>query len=184
MTTHRIGHYWADKGGTPHRQDPWNDYTETHDPEGEPASPDIRNEYMLEGSSAPVGRAGADGLAAITAMPHSTDDRGDLLSQLNRAMDHHNPTIMSLMSELIQNAMDQHADDISINYDKEKKVLRFAHNGRESHDGIEPFNHKQLRGLFNSAVQKRTASHQKDALVSVSSTGLNCSRLTVRKVQR
>jgi len=157
MTTHRIGHYWAGRG-TPHRQDPWNDYTEANDPDGEPASPDSRNEYILEGSDVPVGRAGADGLAAITAMPHSTDDRGDMLSQLNRAMEQHNPTIMSLMSELIQNAMDQHADDISINYDKERKVLRLAHNGKESHDGIEPFNHKQLRGLFTNSARTKTNS--------------------------
>ena len=147
MTTHYIGNYWhehnPDQSETFDAKLRWNDFA-TRNAEN---IPNLVNYSITEGGP-PVGRIGADGLRALSQLPQNPDDTESILEGLQAAMDNHNPNLMSHISELIQNAMDQGATKIRMAY--EEGILRFAHNGTDGSgtENEEPFTGSQLNALF------------------------------------
>jgi hypothetical protein len=179
MTTHYIGNYW--RVHNPDRSEifdatRWNRFAALN----EDNIPNLVNYSITEGGP-PVGRIGADGLEVFGELPQTPQARKNIIEGLQAAMENHNPNLMSLISELIQNAMDQGATKIRMAY--ADACLQFAHNGTVNDDlDGEPFTGDQLNALFHYGGR-----HKRNSIASEGRFGIGFKywitmfeRLTVR----
>ncbi|MDA0716316.1 MAG: hypothetical protein O3A74_07145, partial [archaeon] len=148
-----LGNYW--QGEENHIQfdsTHWTQFFNSHQ-----ENLDALNNYTFPNGIGPIGRIGTDGLRALSNLPQDPDSVDIITDRLDGAMDGHNPSLMSVLSELIQNAMDQNATQIRIGYSEQ--ILTFAHDGTSGNDSTEPFNARQLIQIFDlgSGVNKRNS---------------------------
>lgn len=130
----------------------WTQFINLHE-----GNQDEINRYTFPNRLGPIGRIGTDGLRVLSKLPLDQDGVGVIIDNLDKAMDGHNPSLMSILSELIQNAMDQNATQIRLGYSE--RILTFAHDGTSESNSSEPFNARQLIQIFNlgSGIGKRNS---------------------------